>query len=307
MKRDLLVVLLRQIKELKNIETMQKLFAEKADDLSWIFQLTDDEVKTIIGEEQEELKFAKMYLYLKGGMLSEQYEKIIEKAIEDKNDNIAVVLDLLENDKLVARQDAKNILEAIIQARSISIANSICAVARDSNILAREDALEFVKVVARAKGLHQAQYASVIACDSNVLAREDALEFVKVVASAEEDYQAQYACDTACDSNVLEKEDALDFVKIVVNAETEELSKYASVVARDPDVLKREDALAVVRRMMVGKIEGPSYPEGEEVCYKIDKLMTLPQLDGLISSLEQTGTSDINLNTTVVVKQLKNK
>ena len=172
-------------------------------------------------------------------------EKVFNDIIEESDTNRRIALIYLYSNKTFM-SDENRYKETLIEyfktleLEDFQLKNGI-EVATDAIILEREDAKEIISLIVNAKEYYQAEYGSIVARNADVLARKDYREILYLIVTAKEDYQAEYGRDVATDARVLAREDAKEIISLIVTAKEDYQAEYGSIVARNADVLARKD------------------------------------------------------------------
>ena len=172
-------------------------------------------------------------------------EKVFNDIIEESDTNRRIALIYLYSNKTFM-SDENRYKETLIEyfktleLEDFQLKNGI-EVATDAIILEREDAKEIISLIVNAKEYYQAEYGSIVATDARVLAREDAKEIISLIVTAKEDYQAEYGSIVARNADVLARKDYREILYLIVNTEGKKQIRHGAFLATDKKHLASDD------------------------------------------------------------------
>ena len=203
-------------------------------------------------------KIALIYLYSNETFMSDEnkHKKSLIayfKTAELECFSVKKGIEVATNKDVLKREDAKEIISLITNAKGDDQAHYGYFTATDEGVLARADAKEVISLITNAKGDDQTFYGCCTATDKGVLAREDAKEIISLIINAKGEDQAHYGSRVARNAKVLTREDAKEIISLITNAKGGSQADYGSTVARNEDVLKREDAKEIISLIINAK------------------------------------------------------
>lgn len=284
MKKDLLLQLLNQIKESK--ELLNFIEDVLKNDFEKLLILTDEQIEKILYYKSDKLKAFQTYIYFYKHKIPYEIYKVLEQELYKGNENVYYTIPMLQNKSFLNKEDSCDIISIILNgngkcakkacklsfndlinkhpkklqiigeiasAKKIYQATALVEASLNKNLLYREDMLDYLYVIARANGEKQAKYAGKLATNKKMLEKEDSLEFIKVIAYAKEEYQAENGYIVAINQLKQARENMLEFVKVVANTNGESRSNYAKETATCVETLKKENALSYVKAVASAK------------------------------------------------------
>ena len=210
--------------------------------------LSNDEkvLNDIIEESDTKKRVTLIYLYSNEAFMSDKNkhkESLIEyfKTLELKDFQLKKGIEVATNADVLAREDSKEIISLIVNAKEDYQAYRGSYVAENARVLAREDAKEIISLIVNAKGACQAYCGSDVARNADVLAREDYREILDLIVNAKENYQAEYGSKVAINADVLAREDYREILYLIVNTEGIKQIQHGTFLATDKKLLASDD------------------------------------------------------------------
>ena len=127
-------------------------------------------------------------------VLLSSHDSVFKDILEEKDDNKRISLIYLYSNKTFIDDSNKHKDDIIAFFKTAELTDYKAEygsnVAVNENVLKREDAKEIIKLIVNAKETYQAWHGSYVAINENVLEREDAKEIIKLIVNAKEVYQS---------------------------------------------------------------------------------------------------------------------
>lgn len=157
---------------------MKTLFpTEQTNELDELLKLNNEQLQSILKDNDPKLQISKMYLYLKGKELPKEVEETLKQAVnERKSQMYYVVKHMLSQDKFLKSENAVNLMRIVANAKKGYQARYAYYTARDTKSLSDSDALNYVEAAAWSNSEEQAKYVCYTARSTNLKAAESSFE-----------------------------------------------------------------------------------------------------------------------------------